>query len=51
MRDYEQIAKEIKDLKGILGRLNTEDLSNSQRIEVLRSNIKMLENKIKSLNA
>lgn len=46
MRDYEQIAKEIKELKGILGRLNTEDLSNSQRIEQLKINIALMEAKL-----
>lgn len=35
----------IESLKRILGRLNTEDLSNSQRIEQLRHNISMMQSK------
>lgn len=35
----------IETLKGILGRLNTEDLSNSRRIEQLKYNISMLQSK------
>lgn len=38
----------IETLKGILRRLNTEDLSNSQRIEQLRHNISMMQSKVES---
>ena len=38
----------IETLKGILCRLNTEDLSNSQRIEQLRHNISMMQSKVES---
>lgn len=36
----------VSGLKRILASLNTEDLTNSQRIELLKLNIKMLESKI-----
>ena len=42
----QETLKTIQQLKDILGRLNTEDLSNSQRISLLQHNIKMLESTI-----